>query len=213
MQPEQLLPLIGVLFLLSFLFRSHRKRSRHRKRTKARTIDQNQKFPRNELNGRVIRITDGDGLIANVTGFGRLNIRLAHIDAPEYNQPWGDGSKKALIQLLDRADAQFRLLYRDRYARAVAVVWVGNTVINEEMVRLGHAWMYERYIPSSYRPHYQALMEKAKQSKSGLWEVESTPIPPWEWRQKTTKTTTSTGFLGVIILLAILFLFLTILRQ
>lgn len=191
MQLEQLLLLIGALFSIAFLFPSPRKRR------KARTASQNlefprhkpdsRKFPRHKLDGRVVRITDGDGLIAVIPGFGKLNIRLAHIDAPERGQPWGGESKQALERMLDRADTQFRLLHRDQRARAVAVVWSGSTVINEEMVRLGHAWMYDQYVPSASRPHYRALMEQARESRSGLWGTGSAPVPPWQWRQKAAK--------------------------
>ena len=204
---EQLLLLIAALSIL-FALPSLRKRPQQRKARRERAVGYHRRFPRDKLSGRVIRVIDGDGLIADIAGFGKLNIRLAHIDAPEQGQPWGGESKQELARLLGYANVQFRLLYRDQHARAVAVVWSGNTVINEEMVRLGHAWVYERYVPSSYRPRYQALMEKARQSRSGLWRTGSTPIPPWEWRQKPARSRKRirSGFLWLIIMLLILFL-------
>ena len=37
--------------------------------------------PRETIPGRLVRITDADGLMADVDGFGRLNIRLACLPA------------------------------------------------------------------------------------------------------------------------------------
>lgn len=150
-----------------------------------------QKFPRHKLNGRVLRVTDGDSLTANVGEFGEVNIRLAYVDAPEHDQPWGNQATGALRALLKGADVQFRLRYRDQYARAIAEVWIGNRSVNEEMVRLGHAWTYERYVPSARKSYYRNLMKKAKESRVGLWKAPA-PTPPWEWRK--TKTETSSGY-------------------
>ena len=106
------------------------------------------RFPQEALPGRVVRVTDGDGLVANVPGFGRLNVRLAYMDAPEHDQSWGPEAKAALASLAVHLDIRLRLLYRDRYARAVAVVSAGDMVFNEELVRHGHAWVYPRYLPA-----------------------------------------------------------------
>lgn len=54
---------------------------------KAPNVSQHRKFSREKLDGRIVRISDGDNLIADASGVGRLNVRLAHIDAPELDQP------------------------------------------------------------------------------------------------------------------------------
>ena len=59
--------------------------------------------------GRVVRITDGDGVLADVLSVGRLNLRLAYVDAPEHDQPWGPESKKALARLARGGEVRFRL--------------------------------------------------------------------------------------------------------
>ena len=83
--------------------------------------------------------------MADVGGIGRVNVRLAYVNSPEYDQPWGSEAKDALSTLLrHRSEILFRLLYRVRYARAVAVISAGGVVLNEELVRQGHAWAYSR---------------------------------------------------------------------
>ena len=80
--------------------------------------------------------------LADVAGVGRVNVRLAYVDAPEYDQPWGPESKKALARLVRGGEVRFRLLYRDQYARVVAVVSTPGMVVNDALVRQGHAWVY-----------------------------------------------------------------------
>ena len=121
--------------------------------------------------------------MADVAGFGRLNIRLAYVDAPEYDQPWGTEAKKALVRLARQREVQCRLLARDRYARVIAVVSTGDIVLNEEVVRRGHAWTFPRYVPTHLRERYDTLEREARQAGAGLWGTDARPVPPWEWRR------------------------------
>lgn len=175
--------------------RGRRRRSRRRRGSvgrPSRNFSSNdrrrggRRFPRETLSGRVIRVLDGDSLIAVVPGFGRLNVRLAFVDAPEHGQPWGQESRDALARLARGSPARFRLLYRDRYARAVAVVSAGGAFINAEMVRHGHAWVYWKYVPTRLRKRFGALEHAARQSRVGLWGASEKPVPPWEWRGRAT---------------------------
>lgn len=47
------------------------------------------------LAGRVKRIVDGDTLVITSQGYD-YRIRLAGIDAPERNQPWGEAATREL---------------------------------------------------------------------------------------------------------------------
>ena len=196
---ELLLWIIGIGLAVALLGGSSRKRRRRRhhsrgRKSSVRRFDRQRdvtdrrggsgRFPRSALPGRVVRIIDGDGLVAEVPGFGRLNVRLAYLDAPEHDQPWGQKSKEALTRLTRCSPIELRLLYRDRYARAVAVVLAGRVVLNEELVRHGHAWVYWRYLPVPLRSRYGALEHAARQSRVGLWGPSTKPIPPWEWRRR-----------------------------
>ena len=188
---NDLLPWIfGIGIALALLGRSGRKRRRRQTRRKAspsnargQRRDDSARFPREVVPGRVVRITDGDGVLADVVSVGRVNVRLAYVDAPEHDQPWGPESKKALAQLVRGGEVRFRLLYRDRYARAVAVVSTAGMVVNEELVRQGHAWVYSRYVPKQLRGRYGALEREARRAKRGLWGTETQPVAPWDWRK------------------------------
>ena len=134
----------------------------------------------------MVRITDGDGVLADVVSVGRVNVRLAYVDAPEHDQPWGPESKKVLALLVRGGELRFRLLYRDRYARSVALVWTAGTVVNEELVRQGHARVYSRNVPKQLGGRYGALEHEARGAKRGLWGTGARPVAPWDWRKRAT---------------------------
>ncbi len=166
---------LAILVVLErILFRPSARRSRKNRKSR---------FPAGTLPGRVIKVIDGDGLVAEVKGIGRISIRLAYIDAPEHDQPWGNEAKEALEELAAGREASFRLLRRDRFARAVAKVSIGRTVLNEELVRRGHAWAYMSYLPRNLRGRYVNLEQEARQRGKGLWSASRQAVAPWEWRK------------------------------
>ena len=67
---------------------------------------------------------------------------------------------------------------KDRYGRILANVWCAGRHANAEQVRLGMAWVFDRYVVD--RSLY-GLQDEAKKQKLGLWS-DAKAIPPWEWR-------------------------------
>ena len=78
---------------------------------------------------------------------------------------------------------RFRLLAHDRYAWVVAEVSASEAVLNEELVRLGHTWMYRSYVSSHRRRRYSALEDEARGTRSGLWGANAAPVRRREWRK------------------------------
>ena len=156
--------ILGIGFLAAVLGAAQSRRSRRRRRSQRRPTRSRawqtraRLFPREPLPGRITRVIDGDSIEAEVNGFGRLQIRLANVDAPENDQPWGREAQEALRRLVRGTRPQFRLLYRDRYARVVALVYTKGMVVNEQLVRDGHAWAYDRYIPGRLRAKYKGFV-------------------------------------------------------
>ena len=76
------------------------------------------------------------------------------------------------------------VLDTDRYGREVALVYIegDGECLNEELVRAGYAWVYERYCHIQDCDHWQTLERRARRTDRGLW-VQDDPIPPWEWRR------------------------------
>ncbi|MDC0237832.1 thermonuclease family protein [Gammaproteobacteria bacterium] len=130
------------------------------------------------ITGTVTRVVDGDTIHVSV-GLAKHVIRLAEIDTPERDQPWGSQASRALADKLARARVTVQTTATDRYGRLVGKVLLGSRDINREMVREGHAWVYRQYLQDS------SLLEDektARQRRAGLWGSDS-PIEPWRWRQ------------------------------
>jgi endonuclease YncB( thermonuclease family) len=135
--------------------------------------------PPDVLEGRVVGVKDGDDIVVLV-GKTQHRIRLANIDAPEYDQPWGSKAKQALSKRVFGKQVRVNDVGVDRYGRTIGEVYADNVCVNCEQVREGHAWVYRKY---SDDPVLLKLEAEARAAKRGLWSLpESQRIPPWEWR-------------------------------
>jgi len=122
-----------------------------------------------DLGPGLVQVIDGDSLRKDDT-----DIRLYGIDAPEYRQSCrdkhgaeyscGKQSANALRGLVKGQEVSCSSIETDRYARTVAVCWVGGLDINGEMVRLGWAIAYSRHSLS-----YVSAEAEAKRAKRGIW--------------------------------------------
>ena len=103
---------------------------------------------------KCIRVIDGDTIVAEVdlgfNTFKKVNVRLLGIDAPEVRtkdlkeKEKGIASKEYLEDIFC-TNKNFTLLSNkiDKYGRCLGTIMVGDLNINEEMVELGLAKIYE----------------------------------------------------------------------
>ena len=132
------------------------------------------------LTGKVISVADGD-TVTIVNNNQQTKVRLAEIDTPEKNQPYGKKSKKALSDFIFNKEVEVEVVTIDRYGRTVGTIFLGNQNINREMVKAGHAWVYVKYAKNKTLFN---LEKKAKTNRLGLWALPAEDrIPPWEWRR------------------------------
>jgi endonuclease YncB( thermonuclease family) len=137
---------------------------------------------REEYNGRVVGITDGDTLTLLVEERQQVKVRLAEIDTPESAQPYGTQAKKELSALAFNREALVKEQDIDKYGRVVGRVFVDGLDVNAEMVRRGAAWVYPDYAKDVT---LYVLENEAKRNRQGLWSLpESERTPPWEWRRE-----------------------------
>jgi len=132
-----------------------------------------------DLAGQVLRITDGDNLTVLINREW-VRVRLAGIDAPEPNQPFGTRSRQSLSDLCFWEQVVVTPKGgKDQYGRMFAKVHCHDVDAGEEQVRRGMAWVYDGYVKdTSLNP----LEVEAKTAKRGLW-ADSYAQPPWEWRE------------------------------
>ena len=132
------------------------------------------------LTGKVVSIIDGD-TVTVLTYDKQTKVRLAEIDTPEKNQPYGQKAKKALSDFIFGKTVRVEVDTIDRYGRTVGTIFSDGQNINKEMVKAGHAWVYIQYAKDKT---LFALEKNAKENQSGLWALpEGERIAPWKWRR------------------------------
>jgi endonuclease YncB( thermonuclease family) len=143
------------------------------------------------LEGRVTRVWDGDTVTLRVAGTDH-RVRLAGIDAPEHDQPFGDAARQRLTALALDAEARLEMDKTDKYDRLVGKLWVqpadcpkcGRTLdVSMAMLSVGLAWWYRYYADEQSpedRGRYEFAEAEARAKRVGLWQ-DANPTPPWDW--------------------------------
>ncbi len=128
-----------------------------------------------------IRISDGDTIRLN-----NQRIRLACIDAPESDQPFGSQATQRLSQLIGNgSNLRVQSVDTDRYGRTIAKLYVGDVYVQEALVSDGLAWVYTQYLnrcPTTAERLIQA-QEEAQLYRRGVWSSDES-IAPWQWRRR-----------------------------
>ena len=154
------------------------------------------------LEGKVVRIVDGDTLVILDATKTQHRVRLAGIDTPERGQPFGKGATENLARLAGMKVARVEWNKKDRWKRLIGTVWVQSPdarcageecpkTLDVGMAQLtqGLAWHFKRYAheqPEGERERYSFAEYEARAKRVGLW-ADPEPIPPWEWRKRKRK--------------------------
>ena len=127
---------------------------------------------------QVEKVIDGD-TVYGLLGDKTYKIRLAEIDAPERDQPFGRQSKIFLRKLLVDSEFDAHITSEDQYGRYIARLYSNGMDINRKMVSEGMAWVYDYYVIDKT---FYLNQEDARKLKKGIWSKRY-PAPPWEWRK------------------------------
>ena len=140
-------------------------------------------FATNEsIEGKVIKVYDGDTITVLDKRGKKHSIRFYGIDAPETNQPFGKESKNHLASLVANKSVKVTVKDKDKYGRIVGIVKLNGKDINKMMVASGYAWAYTYYTDLYLNEH-----KKAKKQRLGLWRGKN-PIEPYKWRKDREKS-------------------------
>ena len=137
------------------------------------------------LQGRVVKLADGDSITVLDDDKTQHKIRLSGIDTPERGQPFGKAAKQFLSDKIANKTVCVGWYKKDRYKRLVGVVRYNDEDINLSIVKAGLAWHYKAYQneqSESDQKRYAKAEETAKKQKLGLWQ-DKRAIAPWDWRR------------------------------
>jgi len=146
------------------------------------------------LNGRIVRVIDGDSLVVEADR-QRRTVHLMGIDAPERVQDFGAESQSNLSAMAFNREGRAECTPPDRQGKAYCQVWVqpsdcpecGQTLdLGQAQLLAGMAWHLPD--PSASKDEdmhgrYQSSALMAQMRRLGLWSQRN-PSPPWHWRQR-----------------------------
>jgi endonuclease YncB( thermonuclease family) len=133
------------------------------------------------LYGPLVRVRDGDTLEVKIQGFV-MDFRIAEVDAPEHDQPYGAQARSELLALVRGKTVVLLPIDTDRYGRTVAHVWVGDVDVGRELVKRGAAWFYDEYATDATLYELERI---ARDAARGLWALpKAERIEPWVWRRE-----------------------------
>jgi endonuclease YncB( thermonuclease family) len=136
------------------------------------------------LEGKVIRVHDGDTVTLLSSDGKKTNIRLQGIDAPELKQKYGAESQKNLERMVMNKQVTIVWTKQDKYRRTVGTIMLEGRDVNIEQVKAGLAWHFKKYEEEqdpADRVTYSKAEEEARKAKLGLWQ-DPNPQQPGDYR-------------------------------
>ena len=132
----------------------------------------------NTLNGKVVKIIDGDTFDVLLGDNTTVRIRMFGIDCPERRQDYYQVCKDALGSYIFGKNVDIIIRDKDQYRRTVGEVFYLKENINLKMIQNGYAWHFKKY---SSDPVMANAENKARKAKIGLWKMDNA-IAPWKYR-------------------------------
>jgi micrococcal nuclease len=129
-----------------------------------------------EMEGTVVWIVDGDTIHVRI-GSTIEKVRYIGVNTPEVHhptkgeEPGGREASEVNRQLVaaKRVRLQLDVQERDRYGRLLAYVWLGDLMVNAEMVRQGYAQVMTIPPNVRYQDLFLKLQRDAREAGRGLW--------------------------------------------
>ncbi|MEO6715317.1 MAG: thermonuclease family protein [Mycobacteriales bacterium] len=135
--------------------------------------------PLDAFEARIIRVVDGDTVIATPAGGSRLRVRIIGMDSPETaSSPRGEqchGRAATAYAVSVLSGVRVRAAYegsahRDRYQRELWHVWLPDgTFFAGRAVELGHARALRVKPHVAHAAYIDAKQQQARAAARGLW--------------------------------------------
>lgn len=112
---------------------------------------------------KVLEVLDGDTILLD----GKVRLRLRHLDAPELEFCGGEEAKNLLEGLVKGKRVVLEEYILDQQGRPMALVYLDNKLVNEEMLKSG--WARYHADQSSKKDQLKEAGQKAKEEKKGIY--------------------------------------------
>ena len=128
------------------------------------------------VEGTVVRVVDGDTIHVRI-GARVEKVRYIGVNTPEVHhptkgeEPGGREAAEVNRRLVEGQAVRLELdvQERDRYGRLLAYVWIGDLMINAELLRLGYAQVMTIPPNVRYQEVFLKLQREAREAGRGLW--------------------------------------------
>jgi len=139
-------------------------------------------FSQTTLTAKVVGIKDGDTVVVLDSLNNQTTLRLAEVDCPEKNQPFGTKAKQFTSDQIYLKTIKYVVTVKDRYGRSIAMIYydIDNKYLSAEIIKAGMGWHYKKYSTSKELATFE---DNAKKNKKGLW-LDNNPINPSDWRKQ-----------------------------
>jgi len=126
--------------------------------------------------GTVVRVVDGDTIHVRI-GARVEKVRYIGVNTPEVHhptkgeEPGGREAAEVNRRLVEGQAVRLELdvQERDRYGPLLAYVWIGDLMINAELLRLGYAQVMTIPPNVRYQEVFLKLQREAREAGRGLW--------------------------------------------
>jgi micrococcal nuclease len=149
------------------------------------------------VEAQVTHVVDGDTIGVRIDGV-EYRLRYIGIDAPETKysprgaEPFGSEASQANSELVEGKTVLLEkdVSETDRYGRLLRYVYVGDMMVNEELLRRGMARVVTFPPDVKYHDRFLDAQRAARIAGLGIWGVEPTPTgvsrgdvvsEAWDW--------------------------------
>src|SRR5262249_43369023 len=118
----------------------------------------------------VVKVDDGDTIIVLTQNVSQ-RLRLAGIDCPESDQPYGAEATETTKTLALNREVTVKPIKTDRFGRTVAEVTLQDgRSLTHELVKAGACWWFRKYAPND--EELKGLEIEARKQRLGLWATD-----------------------------------------
>lgn len=129
------------------------------------------------LEGTVVKVVDGDTIHVRLDDDRVEKVRYIGVNTPEVHhpkrgeEPGGREAAEVNRRLVSGRHVRLELdvQSRDRYGRLLAYVWIGDSMVNAELVSQGYAQVMTVPPNVRYQELFLKLQRDARAAGRGLW--------------------------------------------